>query len=79
MFKNPPETSSLPEIKTKTKSIEKQLSELDAAVEWFYGDDFSLDEALEKYQSAAKLAEKIESDLEHLKNEVKVIADFTKS
>lgn len=60
-------------------SIEKQLSELDSAVEWFYGDDFSLDEALEKYKSAATLAQSIEANLNQLKNEVKVIADFTKS
>lgn len=79
MPKNPPETSKLPAAQAKATSIEKQLSELDSAVEWFYGDDFSLDEALEKYQSAAKLAAKIETDLEHLKNEVKIIADFTKS
>lgn len=63
----------------KSVSIEKQLAELDSAVEWFYGDDFSLDEALEKYKTASKLAEKIETDLNQLKNEVKVIADFTKS
>lgn len=60
-------------------SIEKQLADLDTAVEWFYGDDFSLDEALEKYKAAAELAEKIELDLNQLKNEVQVIADFTKS
>lgn len=63
----------------KSVSIEKQLAELDSAVEWFYSDDFSLDEALEKYKTASKLAEKIETDLNQLKNEVKVIADFTKS
>lgn len=63
----------------KTTSIEKQLADLDAAVEWFYGEDFSLDEALEKYKAAAALAEKIELDLNQLKNEVQVIADFTKS
>ncbi len=63
----------------KTISIEKQLAELDASVEWFYGDDFSLDKALDKYKFAVELAQSIEADLEHLKNEVKVIADFTKA
>lgn len=67
------------ETNSKQTSIEQQLSDLDRAVEWFYGDDFSLDEALEKYQSASKLAKDIEANLNHLKNEVKVIADFTKS
>lgn len=79
MPQNPPTTSSLPETKTKSISIEQQLAELDSAVEWFYSDNFSLDEALEKYQSAVKLAEKIETDLTQLKNKVQVIADFTKS
>lgn len=69
----------MPKNEAKTTSIEKQLAELDSAVEWFYGDDFSLDEALEKYKSAAKLAEKIETDLKELKNQVQTIADFTKS
>ena len=67
------------ETNSSKPSIEQQLNELNQAVEWFYGEDFSLDEALEKYQSAAKLAEKIEADLNELKNEVQVIADFTKS
>lgn len=69
----------MPKAETKPLSIEKQLSDLDAAVEWFYGDDFSLDEALDKYKSATTLAKEIEVNLNHLKNEVKVIADFTKS
>lgn len=69
----------MPKAETKPLSIEKQLSDLDAAVEWFYGDDFSLDEALDRYKSAAALAKEIEANLNHLKNEVKVIADFTKS
>lgn len=60
-------------------SLEQQLTELDHAVEWFYGDDFSLDEALDKYKSATALAQDIETNLNCLKNEVEVIADFTKS
>lgn len=69
----------MPKAETKPLSIEKQLSDLDAAVEWFYSDDFLLDEALDKYKSATTLAKEIEANLDHLKNEVKVIADFTKS
>ena len=65
--------------KTEKTPISKKLAKLDEAVEWFYGDDFVLDEALEKYKSANKLASEIEKDLAELKNQVEVIEDFTKS
>ncbi len=61
-----------------TKSLTKKINELDAAVEWFYGDEFSLDQALQKYQNAEKLAVEIEKDLTELKNQVEVLEDFTK-
>lgn len=64
--------------KSKTTITEK-LTQLDQAVEWFYGDDFSLDEALNKYQSATNLAKEIEKDLSEMKNKVEVLEDFTKS
>jgi exodeoxyribonuclease VII small subunit len=60
-------------------SIETKIKELDESVEWFYGDDFSLDEALRKYQDAQKLAKNIEKDLAELKNQVEVIANFAQS
>lgn len=62
-----------------TKSINQKIADLDAAVEWFYGDDFSLDEALAKYQSAASLAKEVEDDLAELKNQVEILEDFTKA
>lgn len=61
-----------------TKTLTHKIAQLDEAVAWFYGDDFSLDQALEKYQSATKLAQEIEDDLGELKNQVEVLADFTK-
>ena len=60
-------------------SIETKIKELDESVEWFYGDDFSLDEALRKYQDAQKLAKNIEKDLAELENQVEVIANFAQS
>ena len=66
--------------KTATKvPISKKLAQLDEAVEWFYGEEFSLDEALDRYQGAKKLADEIEQDLSKLKNTVEVLGDFTKS
>lgn len=61
------------------KSISERIAELDASVEWFYSEDFQLDQALEKYQQANQLAENIAKDLSELKNKVEVVEDFTKS
>ncbi|MBQ6394399.1 exodeoxyribonuclease VII small subunit [Candidatus Saccharibacteria bacterium] len=65
---------------TKEKAnISDKITELNTQVEWFYSDDFSLDEASEKYQAAIKLAKDIEQDLNSLKNEIELISkDFTK-
>lgn len=60
-------------------TISEKLARLDTQVEWFYGDDFSLDQALDKYQSATDLAKDIEKDLAKMKNKVEVLEDFTKS
>lgn len=59
------------------KKITEKIADLDQQVEWFYGEEFSLDQALAKYEAATKLAKEIETDLGELKNKVEVIADFT--
>lgn len=61
------------------ETISQKLARLDQAVAWFHSDDFSLDQALTKYQAAADLAHTIEHDLDELKNQVSVITDLTKS
>ncbi len=61
------------------KQINEKIEELNSKVEWFYGDEFKLEEASEKYKEATKLAKEIEEDLKNLKNEIKVIEeDFSK-
>ncbi|MBR6166113.1 hypothetical protein IKQ65_00585 [Candidatus Saccharibacteria bacterium] len=61
------------------KTISDKISDLKAGVEWFYSDDFKLEEASEKYKSLTALAKDIEKDLDGLKNEIKVIEeDFSK-
>ena len=60
-------------------SLNKKIEKLDAEVEWFYSDDFKLEDATSKYKDAVKLAKEIENDLVKLKNEIEVISeDFTK-
>ncbi len=61
------------------KSLNEKIAELDKKVEWFYSDDFKLEDAVENYKNAAELAKEIEGDLTKLKNEIEVLAeDFTK-
>lgn len=77
----PPKTNSAKSTDSAPapESITHKLTRLDQAVEWFHSDEFSLDQAIAKYQSAAALAHEIEHDLTELKNQVAVIADLTKS
>jgi peptidoglycan hydrolase CwlO-like protein len=61
------------------KTISDKISELKSGVEWFYSDDFKLEEASEKYKALTTLAKDIEGDLDSLKNEIEVIEkDFSK-
>ena len=64
--------------KTK-KTISEKMQELEKATEWFYSDEFKLEQAAGKYKETMQLAEEIEKDLSELKNEISVIEkDFTK-
>lgn len=59
--------------------LSKKLEELESQVEWFYGEEFQLDQATEKYKRATKLAKEVEKELGELKNQIEVIdKDFTK-
>jgi len=60
-------------------SLNQKIAKLDKQVEWFYSDDFNLEEAAIKYKDSIRLAKEIENDLTGLKNEIEVLAeDFTK-
>ena len=63
----------------KELSLNQKIEKLDAEVEWFYSDEFKLEDAVEKYKGAAELANSIKGDLEKLKNEIQVLSeDFSK-
>lgn len=64
----------------KTSSINAKITNLDEQVQWFYSDDFDLDQAEAKYKAATALAKDIEKDLEGLKNRIEVIdKDFSQA
>lgn len=58
------------------KSLNQRIEELDKQVEWFYSDDFKLEEAISKYEEATKLAKDVEKDLKELKNRIEVLKEI---
>ncbi|MBR3132382.1 exodeoxyribonuclease VII small subunit [Candidatus Saccharibacteria bacterium] len=60
-------------------NLNQKIEKLDGEVEWFYSDEFKLEEATTKYKEAITLAKEIEKDLVELKNEIEVLTeDFSK-
>ena len=57
----------------KSKTVNEKIAELDEMIAWFDSDEFSIEEALEKYKAASELAKEITKDLETFKNEVTVL------
>ena len=54
-------------------TVAEKTAKLDELVAWFDGDDFELEQAIEKFKEAEKLAEEIEHDLSALKNTITVV------
>ena len=63
----------------ESKTLNQKIEELEKSIDWFYSDEFNLDDAVKKYKSAIKLAKELEEDLNNLKNEIEVLSeDFGK-
>ena len=60
-------------MSVKNKTIQEKTIELTKLVEWFDGDDFKLEAALDKFKEAEDLATDIEKDLLSLKNEIQIV------
>lgn len=60
---------------SEKETINEKMTKLNKNIEWFYGDDFSLDEATSKFKDSISLVNEIESDLNNLKNEIEVLAE----
>lgn len=57
----------------QNKTIADKRTELAELLAWFESDDFSIEQAVEKFQAAEKLAEQIESELLEYKNTITVL------
>ncbi|MNL86354.1 exodeoxyribonuclease VII small subunit [compost metagenome] len=58
---------------TQNKSIQQKTTELTELVAWFDSDEFVLEQALDKFKEAEKLAQDIEKDLTTLRNDIEVV------
>lgn len=58
---------------TQNKSIQDKTAELTELVAWFDSDQFALEQALDKFKQAEKLAQDIEQDLMTLRNDIEVV------
>lgn len=72
-----PKSNNNDEENQTPKTIDQKILELDRKIEWFYSDEFSLDQALKQYREACNLADKIEKELAELKNDIEILADFS--
>lgn len=64
---------------SETKTLNQKIDDLNGQIEWFYSDDFKLEEATGKYKKTVELAKEIDKDLDELKNEIEVLSeDFSK-
>lgn len=57
-------------MSTSKQSVEVKIADLEKQVAWFDGDEFALEEAIERYDKAQKKAQEIIHDLETLKNTI---------
>jgi len=56
-------------------TIAEKTVELDKLVAWFNSSEFVLEQALDKFKDAEKLAEEIENELRELKNNVTIVKE----
>lgn len=60
-------------MKKNDMTISDKMAKLGELVAWFDSDEFQLEIALEKFAEAEALAQEIEEDLTHLKNDIDVV------
>ncbi len=50
------------------ETINQKIERLNHEIEWFYGEDFSLEKAAENFKKSVALTKEIEADFDNLKN-----------
>ena len=57
------------------RSLREQMEQLEEILAWFDSDEFELEAAVEHYQQAARVAERIDQRLREIKNKVTIITE----
>ena len=60
---------------SEKETINQKIEKLNKEIEWFYGEEFSLEKASEKYKKSIELTNEIEKDLDELKNEIEILSE----
>ena len=60
-------------MSAQNKTLQQKIDQLDELIEWFNQEDFSIEEALERFKKADKIASEIESQLDGLNNEITIL------
>lgn len=58
---------------SQPSNIAALMTKLNEYVEWFEGDDFALEQAVDKYTEAQKLAAEIQQNLDNFKNQINIV------
>lgn len=59
--------------KAEPTDINKKIAQLNDYVAWFESDDFAIEQSLEKFAEAQKLADEIQADLDSFKNKIEIV------
>jgi len=60
-------------MSVKNKTIQEKMDELSSLIAWFDSDEFSLEEAIDRFKVAETLAADIEKELSSFKNDITVL------
>jgi len=55
------------------KTLSQKIADLQEYVTWFEGEDFVVEQSIEKYKEAEELATEIKADLDELRNEITLV------
>lgn len=58
----------------KNKTVQEKMADLDELVAWFDSDEFVLEQAIDKFKQAEKLANELRDELEKMKNDIQVVS-----
>lgn len=59
--------------KSNQPTIQQQMADLQDQIAWFDGEDFNIEQAIDRFKKAEDLANQIEKRLDSLKNDVTVL------